>query len=152
MSQPHSAPPRVVNGRISIQAPASKVWEVLTHPDHIRQWDALPDNFGNAPLQPGTVLEWPGFSRLTVTVFEPVRQLELSLHSPRWKSPPTDHQIAYTYMLAEEEGGTQLSLRFGDLGSLPDDEASAYREAGEEFCETALPEIKRLAEEQAAGG
>ena len=129
---------------ITINAPASRVWKVLTLPNFIDQWDDIPDDFGDRPLQMGSVIEWKGFSRLTVTGFDPERFLKLKLYSPKWEAPPEQYDIAYSYSLAETDGHTKLSLIIGDFGVLPDGET--YQDASLEFAEEALPKIKELAE------
>ncbi len=134
----------VVTHHVTINAPASRVWQVLTEPSFIDQWDDVPDDVGDRPLRPGSVMEWEGISRLTVTAFEPERRLRLKLHVAKWENPPEAYDIGYEYALAERDGHTELSLLIGDFAALPD--GDTYHDASEEFAEEALPKIKELAE------
>ncbi|MCG5251846.1 hypothetical protein P4U99_21440 [Brevibacillus agri] len=60
----------LVSHEVVIHAAPEKVWEVLIHPHFIRQWDDVPEDFGQAPLTLGSVMEWPGYAKLTVAEFE----------------------------------------------------------------------------------
>jgi uncharacterized protein YndB with AHSA1/START domain len=134
----------IVKKQISIDAPVSKVWEVLVAPKYIRQWDDLPQDFGDYYLEEGRVIEWTGFSRLTVTACEPSEKLVMKLYAFKWELPATEYNIAYTYELSAEESGTRLTIEVGDFGVLPDGES--YYEASVEFAGAALEKIKSLAE------
>ena len=78
----------IVTDQIKIAAPAEKVWEILTNPFYMRQWEEMPENFGEAHLQPGSTIEWEGFSRLTVTDFEPCKKLVLDVYLPTVELDP----------------------------------------------------------------
>jgi uncharacterized protein YndB with AHSA1/START domain len=41
----------IVKCNVTINTPASKVWEVLVKPQFIKQWDELPEEFGEAASQ-----------------------------------------------------------------------------------------------------
>jgi uncharacterized protein YndB with AHSA1/START domain len=134
----------IVTSQIRIDAPVSKVWEVLVAPKYIRQWDDLPQDFDDYYLDTGRVISWPGFSKMTVKVCEPYEKLVLDLYSEKWEQPPAAYDIAYTYDLISNEGVTTLTLQIGDFGILPDGEN--YYQASEEFASIALEKIKSLAE------
>jgi uncharacterized protein YndB with AHSA1/START domain len=133
----------IVKEEVWIEAPVSKVWEVLIAPKYIRQWDDLPADFGDYYLELGRTVEWSS-SRLTVTESEPNEKLVLSLYAHKWEEPPAAYHIAYTYRLSGADGGTKLELEVGDFGVLSDGES--YYNASLEFAATALPKIKSLAE------
>ncbi|MCF2502219.1 SRPBCC domain-containing protein [Dyadobacter sp. CY107] len=134
----------IVNDQIQIEAPLSKVWEVLVAPKYIRQWDDLPSGFDDYYLEPGRIIEWTGITKLTVSESEPNAVLKLSLYVDKWELPPAAYDIAYTYRLSEEADGVLLQLEIGDFSVLED--GQAYYDSSVEFAETALEKIKNLAE------
>jgi uncharacterized protein YndB with AHSA1/START domain len=134
----------VAKNKISIEAPLSKVWEVLVAPKYIRQWDDLPQDFEDFYLDVGRTIVWPGSSRMTVTVCEPYQRLVFSLYAEKWEGPPADYDIAYRFSLSETDTGTALSLEIGDFAVLADGES--YYESSVEFAADALDKIKSLAE------
>lgn len=130
---------------IEINAPVSKVWEVITRPDYIRQWDDVPDGFQEPSLVMASVLEWPGSARLTVSVCEPKARLRLDYQHPEWPMPVEG--IAYDYELrAMAEGACNLIIRVGDWARAPDGRAQDYHQASIEFVQAALATIRDLAE------
>ncbi|WP_439556542.1 SRPBCC family protein [Dyadobacter sp.] len=134
----------ITKKQVQIEAPVAKVWEVLIAPKYIRQWDDLPQDFGDYYLELGRTIEWTGFSRLTVTTCDPLEKLVLKLYTFKWELPATDYDIAYTYQLTEAESGARLTLEIGDFGVLEDGES--YYQTSEEFAAQALEKIKSLAE------
>ncbi|MBO9611854.1 MAG: SRPBCC domain-containing protein [Dyadobacter sp.] len=133
-----------VSKKITIEAPAAKVWEVLIAPKYIRQWDDLPNDFEDYYLEYGKVIDWSGMTRLTVTVYEPNKLLVFSLYVSKWEQPPSHYDIGYRYRLAEEGNGTLLELEIGDFSVLPD--GKDYYASSEAFAGTALEKIKNLSE------
>lgn len=134
----------IVKDQITIDAPVSKVWEVLVAPKYIRQWDDLPEGFDDYYLEPGRSIEWSGISRTTVTDSEPNRLLRLSLYVSKWELPPASYDIAYTYRLTEQDSQTVLTVEIGDFSILED--GDNYFEASADFAKDSLPKIKNLAE------
>ncbi|CAG5073050.1 hypothetical protein DYBT9623_04576 [Dyadobacter sp. CECT 9623] len=134
----------IVKQEILIEAPVSKVWEVLIAPKYIRQWDDLPQDFGDYYLEVGRVIEWTGSTRLTVTECEPHERLAMKLYAFKWELPPASYDIAYTYQLSIEYNGTRLSLQIGDFSALP--EGKNYYDSSLEFAGAALEKIKSLAQ------
>lgn len=134
----------IVKNKIEIDAPASKVWEVLVAPKYIRQWDSLPADFADYYLEPGRVIGWMGTSRLTVTECEPYERLKLYLYADKWELPPASYDINYLYQIADSGAGVVLELEIGDFSALPDGEA--YYKTAEAFAATALEKIKNLSE------
>ena len=135
----------LVKNTILIKAPAGRVWEVLTTPRFIKQWDELPEDFGDAPLSKGSVINWEGYSKLTVTEFEPGKLLKMKLYAEKWEKPEAAYDVAYTFSLGEEKGNTRLTLSIGDFAVLPN--GQSYYEASLEFADTATKKIKELSEE-----
>lgn len=135
----------LVENEILIHAPASKVWGVLVEPRYMKQWDDLPEGYGEDKLALGNVIEWEGYSILTVTRLEPDQQLQLSLYVPKWELPPESYSIAYTYTLTPQGVNTLLSVTIGDFAQLADGEP--YYDASVEFAAVSLPKIKELAEQ-----
>ncbi|WP_342083542.1 SRPBCC family protein [Dyadobacter sp. OTU695] len=133
-----------VSRKIRIEAPVSKVWEVLIAPKYIRQWDDLPHDFEDYYLEQGKVIDWSGMTRLTVTGYEPNKLLVFSLYVSKWEQPPSQYDINYIYRLTEEENGTLLELEIGDFSALPD--GRDYYASSEEFAGAALEKIKNLSE------
>jgi uncharacterized protein YndB with AHSA1/START domain len=128
---------------IEINAPASKVWDVLVVPQYIKEWDDVPEGFADDRLRTGSILEWPGHAKLTVTEIEPYKHLRMAFVAAKWQ-PPVPDDIAYTYDLAEAQGKTTLTITVGDFGQLPD--GKDYYDASIEFAQTASQKIKELSE------
>lgn len=133
-----------VQHRILIDAPAQKVWQVLTRSEFIAQWDELPENFTADALQHGSILEWEGYSRLTVTEFEPAKKLKMNLFLPKVLLNPAAYDLNYTYTLTESDGQTLLSIDIGDFSPIPD--TQSYCDASIEFADAGGKKIKELSE------
>jgi uncharacterized protein YndB with AHSA1/START domain len=136
--------PLIAEGQVLISSPVSRVWDVIVQPHYIRQWDDVPEDFGASSLALGSVLEWPGSARLTVTVFDPHSRLRLAYHNPTWESPVEG--IAYDYELQGLPNGSRCIARVGDWAKAPDQRAQDYYDASVEFVRDALAKIKKLAE------
>lgn len=134
----------IVRSEIAIDAPVSKVWEVLVAPKYIRQWDDLPYDFEDYYLEYGRTIEWSGSSKITVTICEPNEILKMSLYVSKWEQPPAAYDIAYTYRLANDGTITTLSIEIGDFAVLPD--GVDYYNASVEFAGIAMEKIKNLSE------
>ncbi len=134
----------VVKNNIRIDAEIPRVWEVLTKPEYIRQWDGLPEDFGDYEIQSATVIEWPGSSKLRVVEFELNKKLRYSLYVPAWDDDSiTD--VGYTYSLSVDDNGyTWLSIEIGDFAVLT--ERDSYYDESVAFGQTASQKIKELAE------
>ncbi|MCW4470739.1 SRPBCC domain-containing protein [Flavobacterium sp. MFBS3-15] len=136
----------VVKNNIRIDAPVTRVWEVLTKPEYIRQWDELPEDFGDYEVHPATIIEWPGHSRLRVIDFEINKKLRYSLYVPAWNDENITN-VGYTYTLSsDQDGNTWLGIEIGDFALLT--ESVKYYDASIEFGQTASQKIKELAEKR----
>ncbi|QEE49989.1 SRPBCC domain-containing protein [Flavobacterium alkalisoli] len=133
----------IVKNNIRIDAPLERVWEVLTKPKYIRQWDQLPEDFGDFEIHPATVIEWPGYSKLSVVEFVPNQMLRYELYVPTWEERVTN--IGYTYTLTvDNEDHTWLGVEIGDFAILAD--GDKYFDTSVDFEKTASQKIKELAE------
>lgn len=105
----------IVKNSIRIDASPSRVWEVLTKPHYIRQWDELPEDFGDYEISPATLIEWPGHAKLNVVGFELNKHLKYSLEVPGWKEEHVNN-IGYTYTISIDQNGyTWLTVEIGDF-------------------------------------
>ncbi|ALM50434.1 hypothetical protein AMR72_17005 [Flavobacterium psychrophilum] len=136
----------IVKNNIRIDAPVTRVWEVLTKPEYIRQWDALPEDFGDYEIHPATVIEWPGTSRLSVIHFDINKRLHYALNIPAW-GDISNNNIGYTYNISiDDDGHTWLGIEIGDFAILT--EGDKYYGESVNFGETASQKIKALAEKR----
>jgi uncharacterized protein YndB with AHSA1/START domain len=134
----------IVKDQIEINASKEKIWEVLTNPDFIRLWDDMPENYSSGHLRIGSIIEWKGYSKMTVTEFNRPSKLKMNLYLPKVELAPSAYDVNYTYYLNEENGKTILRFEIGDYSSLP--KSKDYYEASLEWVETAKQKIKELAE------
>jgi uncharacterized protein YndB with AHSA1/START domain len=132
---------------VRIHAPASKVWQALTVPGLVKQWQ-----YGSDLLTtwiPGTQIifrnEWNGQvfeQRGTVLEFVPVSRLRYSLFFPRPDVQDVPESYFFmTYELTESGGHTSLVFRQEDPRPSPPD-ASAGGDDGPDV----LSSLKELVE------
>ncbi|HTF03971.1 MAG TPA: SRPBCC domain-containing protein [Bacteroidia bacterium] len=133
-----------ITDHIQIAAPKEKVWEVLTTPEFMKQWDELPENYSGGNLQLNSTIEWEGYSKLTVTDFKENEILKLNMYLPKLSLDPSQYDVSYTYRLTESNGITTLNFEIGDFSPLPDPQN--YMDATLEFVHGAKEKIKELAE------
>lgn len=134
----------IVKHAITIDAPAQKVWEVLTNSKYMAQWDELPEDFTSEKIQLGSVIEWEGYSRLTVNKFDPQRKLSMDLFLPKVALDPAAYDISYVFDLRESGGQTLLEMTIGDFTPIPN--AQSYYGASVEFAQNSGQKIKELSE------
>lgn len=134
----------IVKNNIRIDAPVTRVWEVLTKPEYIRLWDNLPEDFGDYEIHPATIIEYPGAAKLSVIEFELNKRLRYALFVPTWEQEDVNN-IGYTYTLSVDDNGfTWLGIEVGDFAILT--EGDRYYNESVTFGETASQRIKELAE------
>jgi len=134
----------IVKNSIRIEASPSRVWEVLTKPEYIRQWGFLPEDFGDYDISPATIIQYPD-RRLNVVDYELNKTLRYSLYMPTWEENVTS--VGYTYSLSTDaEGHTWLNVEIGDFAILV--EGDTYYGESSIFGETASHKIKALAEKR----
>jgi uncharacterized protein YndB with AHSA1/START domain len=134
----------IVKDQIEINASKEEVWEVLTNPEFIKQWDDIPESYSGGHLNLGSVIEWEGYSKLTVTQFDKGNNLSLKMYLPKVNLAPTEYDVKYKYTLTAANGGTILHLEIGDFSQLP--KAKDYYDATLEWVQTAKLKIKELTE------
>ncbi len=135
--------PLLVTRQILINASVARVWELLTLPTYIKQWDELPEGFGEEPLTLGRTIAWEGHATLTVTAFDPEKLLRMSLYVATWAQPSSAYDIAYTYTLTAQDDGTLLTITVGDFAPLAN--GQEYYDASVDFAGDAGEKIKQLA-------
>jgi uncharacterized protein YndB with AHSA1/START domain len=145
--------PLVVRTAVAIDAPVAAIWEVLTTLRSFGEWDDLPDEYDGDSLTLGSELRWRrvdgGYTKLTVTAFEPPTRLRLALYGSTWPLPPASYDVGYTYSLADDAGRTWLSIEIGDFAALSHGED--FYEASLGFGKAASRKIKELAEARREG-
>src|SRR5581483_852999 len=138
-----------VKQSIEIEAPASRVWQVLTSRDLTRHW--VPEFFGQpaelvSGWQLGSTVYWNMLSdgktyvEGTITLLEPSKTLRYTVFDIRSERPPVSDEDGITFTLVEREGHTQLSVMQGDFGKMPDGEK--YYNASVAVWERVMPKIK----------
>lgn len=134
-----------VKDHIEINASKDKVWDVLTNPDFIKQWDDIPENYSGGHLQLNSVIEWEGYSKMMVTEFDKPNKLKLNLYPFKVELAPSQYDASYIYFLTKKGGKTILSFEIGDFSTLP--KGKDYYDASLEWVQTAKQKIKELAED-----
>ena len=135
----------IVKDQIEIDASKEKVWDVLTNPEFIKQWDDIPENYSGGHLKLGSVIEWEGYSKMTVTAYDEPNKLKMNLYLPKVELEPAQYDANYIYVLAEKNGKSILTFEIGDYSKLP--KAKDYYDASVEWVQTAKQKIKALSEQ-----
>jgi uncharacterized protein YndB with AHSA1/START domain len=130
--------------KITINAPALRVWEALTTPEIIKQWffgvDTTTDwKVGSPIIHRGEYLGRPYEDKGIILTFEPPRQLVHSHWSPVSGLPdsPENYQRV-SWSLAERDGEIELTIAEENL---PSDEAKSVSEQGWNMVLLALKEL-----------
>lgn len=134
---------QVAQHTIEIAAAPSRVWDVLTLTQHIRQWDDVPSDYTAERIVQGAEFTWAGHATVKYTVVEPPARLYGALRTHSWTSPPAG-PVGYEFVVTPTSSGSQLTIRVGDFAHIPD--GAPFLEASEEFVVAAGAAIKRLAE------
>lgn len=134
----------IIKDKIEINTTKDKVWDILTNPDFIKQWDDIPENYTGGHLQLYSVIEWEGYSKMTVTEIDKPNKLKMNLFLPNVELNPSQYDTNYIYFLSESNGKTVLSFEIGDFSQLP--KAKEYYDATLEWVQTAKEKIKQLSE------
>jgi uncharacterized protein YndB with AHSA1/START domain len=142
-------PKLFVEQSMEIEAPASRVWEILTRPELSREWIRTwwPElQILQSDWRLGSKVEWKLGDGKTgaegkVTAVDPPRSLRygFQVNAP---GPIKREEVAYE--LDERAGRTKLSVSVGDFGDTPEHE-QCYPGAVEAW-KRCLPKIKELAE------
>lgn len=140
----------IVKNYIQIDATPEKVWAVLTEPRYIRHWDKLPEDFGDEAVNAATEIDFPGYSKMKVSAFEPGRVIRYSLHISDYDLQAIP-DATYSYEInVDENGKTWLAINIGDFAVLLED-GKLYEESTI-FGKTASMKIKELAEQDTYSG
>lgn len=142
-----------VDQSIQINAPAAKVWEVLTEREYTAQWAS--EFSGGSPFHIesdwniGSPVLWKDAEHKTivegdVTALEPQRFLRFTVLDTRGARPPVTEEDGITYQLSEKNGKTTLQVLQGDFSVMP--EGEKYRDMSAEVWARVLPKVKELAE------
>jgi uncharacterized protein YndB with AHSA1/START domain len=129
---------------ITIDAPATRVWEALTTPELIREWffgvDTVTDwKVGSPIIHRGEYQGRPYEDKGSILEFDPPRMLVHSHWSPVSGLPdsPENYQRV-SWSLSERDGETQLTITEINL---PSEEAKAV---SEQSWQTVLDNLKTL--------
>jgi len=142
-----------VDKSIEINAPVSKVWEVLTEREFTGKW--APEFSGGSPLhiesdwRAGSPVLWKDSEDKpivegNVTALEPERLLRFTVFDTRSERPPVTEEDGITYQFSEGNGQTTLHVSQGDFSAMP--EGEKYRDMSAEIWDRVLPKVKELAE------
>lgn len=148
--------PLVVRNSITIQAPADKVWAILTNPEQTKKY-----MFGCETVsdwKPGSPLLWKGVMNGKEMVFvkgfiEEIRQGSYLSYSTFDPNNPAledipENYLSVTYTLEEMHGKTRLTVTQGDFSRVADGEkrfADVYNNG--EGWNPLLVTIKKIAED-----
>ena len=145
----------LVKNSITINAPASKVWDVLTNPDQTKKY-----MFGCETVsdwKQGSTLEWKGnyegkemvFVKGKIADIKPGKFLAYTTIDPNNAAMEDipENYLTVTYDLKEENGQTIFTVTQGDYNKVADGE-KRYKEAynNGEGWNPILVEIKKIAE------
>lgn len=147
--------PLFIKNEITINAPASKVWDVLTNPEQTKKY-----MFGCEAIsywKPDDLLLWKGmwedkemvFVKGYIVSIEPNKHLAYTTfdpNNPNLKDIPGNYTTV-TYDLSEEDGMTLLKVTQGDFATVDDGE-KRFNEVNNngEGWNPILIEIKKIAE------
>ena len=140
---------KTTSSHITINAPASRVWDALTSPALVQQWqygsELTTDWQVGSPIKfhsewGGQVYEQWG----NILAFEPNTRLQYSLFAPRPDvEDKPENYFTMTYTLDEIDGTTHLTITQED----PREQAGAAS-ADDEEGNAVLEALKKLVEEQ----
>ena len=148
-------PKLFVEKTIEINAPASKVWDVLTRREQTSKW--APEFAGGAQFYIES--EWTLGSPVlwkdqngnvivegNVTALEPHIFLRFTVFDVRGEKPLVTEEDGITYKLTEQTGKTTLRLVQGDFSVMA--EGEKYHRLSAEVWDRVLPKVKALAEKE----
>lgn len=143
---------------IEINAPADKVWKILTEQEFIKQW--VEEGWKKAGVEDMTIFsDWkPGNKVLwknksgdvllvegSITALNPYKLLRFTVFDVRSKEKfSVSEEDGITFKLAEQNGYTMLEVRQGDFSVMK--EGKKYHQQTDEIWERVLPKVKALTE------
>jgi len=142
-----------VDQSIEINAPVSKVWDVLTKPDYTAEW--APEFNGGSPFhiesdwKLNSPVHWKDSDGKTivegnVTALGLGKLLRFTVFDVRSERPPVTEEDGITYQLSEQDGKTMLHILQGDFSVMP--EGEKFRDMSAEIWGHVLLKVKGLAE------
>jgi len=139
----------IVKDEILIEATPSRVWEILTKPKFVAQWDELPEDYPSEDMTKGSQVVWElpngGKSVTTIIKAEKMKELIISLFVSKWEVQPKESDVAYRYQLEKSGNQTLLKIEIGDFSLITN--GQMYYDASVEFAANSKQVIKQLAEE-----
>ena len=144
----------IVQNTITINAPAAKVWDVLTNPEQTKKY-----MFGCETVsdwKPGSSLEWKGsyegkemvFVKGKIVEIKPNEHLKYTVTDPNaaWEDIPENY-LNVTYSLSEANGQTTLTVTQDGFETAAEGE-KRYKDVSNngEGWNPILTEIKKVAE------
>lgn len=140
----------IVTEELLINASSERVWEILTLPKYVAQWDKLPEDYPEEPMQEGSKVIWdlPNGEQSITTIIKAEKEKELiiDLHGTGWKIKPEQGEVAYRYLLEDTGSSTKLFIEIGDFSLL--EQGEKYYEASVDFAKESSKVIKSLAESE----
>ena len=138
-----------VKDEVLIEAPPSKVWEVLVKPKFVSKWDELPENYPEEDMALGSKVIWElpngGQSITTIIKADQNKELIIALNVTNREIQPKEGDVAYRYLLEERGSDTLLKIEIGDFSLIKN--GQMYYDASVEFASNSKNVIKELAED-----
>ena len=120
----------VIERAIWVKAPIERVWQAITQPEQLKKWYAPGCDWEIPRLQAGAPVKFHNtetdIQLATIEVVDAPRQLRL-----RWQADATNSEAALnnTFWLAEENGGTRVTITQTGYESLPADQRQSAARA-----------------------
>ncbi len=144
-----------VDQTIEINAPASRVWDVLTISEYNNHWATEFSSGGpqfhlESTWELGSPVLWKGEDGTVivegnVTALEPNKLLRFTVFDVRSEEKAlVTEEDGITFHLSEENGKTTLHILQGDFSVMP--EGKKYRDLSAEIWDKVLPSVKEMAE------
>jgi len=143
-----------VDKTIEINAPAQKVWKVLTEPEYIDQWVVEFAGGAEFHIESEWELESPVLWKDhdgnvivegNVTAFRPNEFLRFTVFDTSGERPPVTEEDGITYNIKQQNNKTTLRVLQGDFSTMP--EGEKFQQMTAQVWGRVLPKVKKLAEE-----
>ncbi len=149
--------PLLVKNTITINAPATKVWNVLTNPEQTKKYMFGCETISDWKV--GSSLLWQAeydgknmvFVKGSIVKIEPEKHLSYSVFDPNNKTMEDiqENYLTVTYDLTEQNGQTILNVTQGNYNTVADGERR-YKESynNGEGWNPILVQVKKIAESE----
>ena len=143
-----------VKKEVDINAPAIRVWDVLTKPEYTDQW--APEFVGGeaefhieSDWKMGSPVLWKNeegkvLVEGNVTAIQPNKLLRFTVFDSRSTKPKVKEEDGITYVLDSGDHTTTLRVTHGDFSVLK--EGERYHNMSEQVWNKVLPKVKQIAE------